>query len=138
MDNETAARCALRDDASLAEQGWGRASVLRLRFGLAQGLPTPSARILPTSSRLLAPGAISLAERLLATLGPASRLDTVFFVNSGSEANDLAWRMACAFTGNAGGLCTHWCGGGRGRLSLLFLLLLRAAPGTLPVLAGTC
>jgi 4-aminobutyrate aminotransferase-like enzyme len=28
-----------------------------------------------------------------------SRLDTVFFCNSGSEANDLAWRMACAFTG---------------------------------------
>jgi 4-aminobutyrate aminotransferase-like enzyme len=27
-------------------------------------------------------------------------------VNSGSEANDLAWRMATAVTGNRGGLCT--------------------------------
>ena len=26
------------------------------------------------------------------------------FVNSGSEANDIAWRMAKAYTGNSGGL----------------------------------
>jgi 4-aminobutyrate aminotransferase-like enzyme len=29
-------------------------------------------------------------------------------VNSGSEANDLAWRLATAFTGNTGGLCTSF------------------------------
>ena len=28
-------------------------------------------------------------------------LDTVMFVNSGSEANDVAWRLATTFTGNA-------------------------------------
>lgn len=67
--------------------------------------------------RYLHPSAISLAERLLATLGPGSRLDTVFFVNSGSEANDLAWRMACAFTGRSGGLCTHWCARAGARVS---------------------
>ncbi len=35
-------------------------------------------------------------------------LDTVLFVNSGSEANDLAWRLAVQLTGNAGGLCTDF------------------------------
>ena len=37
---------------------------------------------------------------------PGSGLDTVFFVNSGSEANDLAWRLATAATGRRGGICT--------------------------------
>jgi 4-aminobutyrate aminotransferase-like enzyme len=55
--------------------------------------------------RYLHPGAIELAERLLAT-GPSS-LDTVLLVNSGSEANDLAWRLAVHHTGHAGGLCTR-------------------------------
>ena len=62
------------------------------------------ANVLNTNMRYLHGGAIELAERLTATL-PAS-LDTVFFVNSGSEANDLAWRLATTFTGNSGGLCT--------------------------------
>lgn len=31
----------------------------------------------------------------------------VLFVNSGSEANDLAWRCAKAFTGRGGALCTQ-------------------------------
>lgn len=62
------------------------------------------ARVLNTNMRYLHHGAIELAERLLATC-PAS-LDTVLFVNSGSEANDLAWRMATAATGQRGGLCT--------------------------------
>ena len=53
---------------------------------------------------LPAPGAIELAERLAATCPP--ELDTVLLVNSGSEANDLAWRMATAVTGQRGGLCT--------------------------------
>lgn len=62
------------------------------------------ARLLNTNMRYLHEAAIELAERLVASC-PVG-LDTVLFVNSGSEANDLAWRMATAFTGNAGGLCT--------------------------------
>jgi 4-aminobutyrate aminotransferase-like enzyme/Ser/Thr protein kinase RdoA (MazF antagonist) len=62
------------------------------------------ARLLNTNMRYLHGAAIELAERLVATCPDG--LDTVLFVNSGSEANDLAWRMATTFTGNAGGLCT--------------------------------
>jgi 4-aminobutyrate aminotransferase-like enzyme len=35
-------------------------------------------------------------------------LDTVFLVNSGSEANDLAWRLATTFTGGDGALVTAY------------------------------
>jgi acetylornithine/succinyldiaminopimelate/putrescine aminotransferase len=68
------------------------------------------ARKANTNLRYLHPLAVSLAERLKASL-PA-HLDTVFFVNSGSEANDLAWRMSVAWTARArptstpGALCT--------------------------------
>ena len=62
------------------------------------------ARLLNTNMRYLHESAIELAERLVATCPPG--LDTVLFVNSGSEANDLAWRMATTFTGHTGGLCT--------------------------------
>jgi len=62
------------------------------------------ARLLNTNMRYLHETAIELAERLVAICPPG--LDTVLFVNSGSEANDLAWRMATTFTGNTGGLCT--------------------------------
>jgi 4-aminobutyrate aminotransferase-like enzyme len=41
---------------------------------------------------------VAYAQRLLNTF--PEELDTVFFVNSGSEANDLALRLARAFTGN--------------------------------------
>jgi 4-aminobutyrate aminotransferase-like enzyme/Ser/Thr protein kinase RdoA (MazF antagonist) len=61
-------------------------------------------RLINTHTRYLHPSAIELAERLAATCPP--ELDTVLLVNSGSEANDLAWRMATAVTGNRGGLCT--------------------------------
>jgi 4-aminobutyrate aminotransferase-like enzyme len=61
-------------------------------------------RRINTHMRYLHPAAIELAERLVATC-PAE-LDTVLLVNSGSEANDLAWRMATAVTGRRGGLCT--------------------------------
>jgi 4-aminobutyrate aminotransferase-like enzyme len=54
--------------------------------------------------RYLHERAIELGERLVATCPPG--LDTVMFVNSGSEANDLAWRLATTFTGNSGGVCT--------------------------------
>ncbi|HWT92982.1 MAG TPA: aminotransferase class III-fold pyridoxal phosphate-dependent enzyme [Solirubrobacteraceae bacterium] len=57
-----------------------------------------------THTRYLHPAALELAERLTASCPPG--LDTVMFVNSGSEANDLAWRMAAAATGNGGALCT--------------------------------
>ncbi len=63
-------------------------------------------RTLNTNLRYLNEGAVELAERLVATCG--GRLDTVLFVNSGSEANDLAWRLATQFTGNTGGLCTSF------------------------------
>ena len=47
-----------------------------------------------THNRYLHPGIIELAERLLATMPP--ELDTCLFTTSGTEANDLAWRMATA------------------------------------------
>jgi 4-aminobutyrate aminotransferase-like enzyme len=61
-------------------------------------------RRINTHMRYLHPAAIELAERLVASCPPG--LDTVLLVNSGSEANDLAWRMATAVTGRRGGLCT--------------------------------
>jgi 4-aminobutyrate aminotransferase-like enzyme len=65
---------------------------------------TRQSRRINTHMRYLHPAAIELAERLVATCPPP--LDTVLLVNSGSEANDLAWRIATAVTGRAGGLCT--------------------------------
>ncbi len=59
-----------------------------------------------THMRYLHPAAIELAERLAELAGHG--LDTVMLVNSGSEANDIAWRMAVAVTGNHGGLCTAY------------------------------
>jgi 4-aminobutyrate aminotransferase-like enzyme len=63
-------------------------------------------RVLNTNLRYLHHSAVELGERLLATCPPG--LDTVLFVNSGSEANDVAWRIARHHTGNAGGLCTDF------------------------------
>lgn len=60
-------------------------------------------RVLNTNTRYLTDESIAYAERLKATLHPS--LDTVIFVNSGSEANDVAWRMANVFTGHRGALC---------------------------------
>lgn len=61
---------------------------------------------LNTNSRYLQDAPIELAERLLATV--PGRFDRVLFVNSGSEANDLAWRIARHATGAAGGIITEW------------------------------
>jgi 4-aminobutyrate aminotransferase-like enzyme/Ser/Thr protein kinase RdoA (MazF antagonist) len=61
-------------------------------------------RRINTHVRYLHPTAIEVAERLTATC-PAE-LDTVLFVNSGSEANDWAWRIATMATGRGGALCT--------------------------------
>ena len=60
--------------------------------------------LLNTNSRYLHEAPVELAERLLATL-PA-RFDRVLLVNSGSEANDLAWRVARHATGSSGGIAT--------------------------------
>ena len=58
--------------------------------------------ILATHTRYLHGGILEYAERLTATL-PA-HLDACIFVNSGSEANDVAWRIAQSATGHRGGL----------------------------------
>ena len=63
-------------------------------------------RLLATHSRYLHEAIVELAERLQATLPPA--LDAVIVVNSGSEANDLAWRIARAATGHAGAVVTEF------------------------------
>jgi len=63
-------------------------------------------RLLATHSRYLHEAIVELAERLTATLPPA--LDAVVIVNSGSEANDLAWRVARAATGRAGAVVTSY------------------------------
>jgi 4-aminobutyrate aminotransferase-like enzyme len=64
-------------------------------------------RTLNTHARYLYEPLVELAERLLATMPPAAGLDTVLLVNSGSEANDIAWRIATAVTGRSGALVTH-------------------------------
>ena len=58
------------------------------------------AAVLNINSRYLHPAAVELAERLTASMPDG--LDTCVFVNSGSEANDLAWRMARVVTGRSG------------------------------------
>jgi len=58
---------------------------------------TAQLRALNTNSRFVYPGIASYTERLTATL-PAA-LEVVFLVCSGSEANDLAVRMARQVTG---------------------------------------
>jgi 4-aminobutyrate aminotransferase-like enzyme/Ser/Thr protein kinase RdoA (MazF antagonist) len=64
-------------------------------------------RLGATNARYLAEPLVELAERLLATFPPEAALDTVLLVNSGSEANDLAWRLAAGTTGRDGALVTE-------------------------------
>lgn len=59
---------------------------------------------LNTNVRYLYDSILEYAEALAARL--PGELGTIVFVNSGSEANDLAWRMARAFTGHDGALVT--------------------------------
>ena len=63
-------------------------------------------RLLNTHARYLYEPLIELAERLTASMPPGSGLDTVMLVNSGSEANELAWRFALAATGGQAGILT--------------------------------
>jgi 4-aminobutyrate aminotransferase-like enzyme len=65
---------------------------------------TQQQQLLATHSRYLHEAIVELAERLQSTLPP--ELDAVMVVNSGSEANDLAWRIARAATGRAGAVVT--------------------------------
>ena len=64
-------------------------------------------RTLNTHARYLYEPLIDLAERLVASMPPDSGLDTVMLVNSGSEANEIAWRLARAFTGGRGAVVTE-------------------------------
>jgi len=64
-------------------------------------------RLGATNARYLAEPLVELAERLLAAFPPEAGLDTVLLVNSGSEANDLAWRLAAEATGHDGALVTE-------------------------------
>jgi 4-aminobutyrate aminotransferase-like enzyme/Ser/Thr protein kinase RdoA (MazF antagonist) len=58
--------------------------------------------LLNTNTRYICDEIIAYAEQITATLPP--ELGNVQFVNSGSEANDLAWLMAEACTGNRGAI----------------------------------
>jgi 4-aminobutyrate aminotransferase-like enzyme len=64
------------------------------------------AALLNTNTRYLHTTIVELAERIVASM--PDDLDTVMFVNSGSEANDLAWRLATIATGADAGLVTDW------------------------------
>jgi 4-aminobutyrate aminotransferase-like enzyme len=59
---------------------------------------------LNTTMRYLVDEVVEYAERLTGLF--PTPLDTVLFANSGSEANDLAWRMARTVTGRSGVIVT--------------------------------
>ncbi len=60
------------------------------------------AAALNTNTRYLYSSALEYADRLTATLAP--HLTACIFVNSGSEANDVAWQMAKLVTGSSGAI----------------------------------
>jgi 4-aminobutyrate aminotransferase-like enzyme/Ser/Thr protein kinase RdoA (MazF antagonist) len=60
------------------------------------------AKRIASNTRYLDTRIIEYVERLTETLPPD--LDACLFVNSGSEANDIAWRMAKSYTGHEGAL----------------------------------
>jgi 4-aminobutyrate aminotransferase-like enzyme len=64
------------------------------------------AATLNTNTRYLHEHVVELAERLVMTMPDG--LDTILLVNSGSEANDLAWRLATTVTGGDAGIVTAW------------------------------
>ncbi|MDP3910415.1 MAG: aminotransferase class III-fold pyridoxal phosphate-dependent enzyme [Gemmatimonadales bacterium] len=63
------------------------------------------AATLNTNTRYLDRMALDYAERLTATF--PGGLDVCMFVCTGSEANDLAWRLAAAHTGGEGAIVTE-------------------------------
>jgi 4-aminobutyrate aminotransferase-like enzyme/Ser/Thr protein kinase RdoA (MazF antagonist) len=64
-------------------------------------------RAVNTHARYLYEPLIDLAERLAGSMPPGTGLDAVMLVNSGSEANELAWRLATAITGHSGAIVTE-------------------------------
>ena len=64
-------------------------------------------RSLNTNARYLYEPLVELAERLLATMPSEACLDSAMLVNSGSEANDIAWRIAAGATGRSGAIVTQ-------------------------------
>ena len=60
------------------------------------------AHALATNTRYVYSIILDYAEKLVATM--PGDLKTCIFVNSGSEANDIAWRMSTMLTGNYGGI----------------------------------
>ena len=64
------------------------------------------ARRLAVNTRYLHEAPVELAERLLESAGAG--LDRVLFVSSGSEANDVAWRIARFVTGAKGAVVTRF------------------------------
>ena len=68
------------------------------------GAIAQQAAALNTHSRYLHEGVLEYGERLIATFG--NRLDTFLMVCTGSEANDVALRMARAMTGKCGFIAT--------------------------------
>jgi 4-aminobutyrate aminotransferase-like enzyme/Ser/Thr protein kinase RdoA (MazF antagonist) len=64
------------------------------------------AALLNTNTRYLHEHVVELAERITASMPDG--LDTMMLVNSGSEANDLVWRIARTVTGGDAGLVTDW------------------------------
>jgi 4-aminobutyrate aminotransferase-like enzyme len=66
------------------------------------------AAILNTNTRYLFDEVLDYAERLSATMPAGSGLTACMFVNSGSEAVDLATRLAKAYTGHTGALVMEY------------------------------
>ncbi len=65
---------------------------------------TAQSRLLNTNTRYLVESVVDYADRLVELL--PEELSVVYFANSGSEANDLAWRMARTVTGHDGFIIT--------------------------------
>jgi len=64
---------------------------------------TRQIRTLNTNTRYLGEQVLEYSERLVATM--PGNLKVCAFVNSGSEANDIAFRMAKTYTRASGGIC---------------------------------
>lgn len=64
------------------------------------------AGVLNTNTRYLVDDVVAYADRLIELL--PDQLEVVLFANSGSEANDLAWRIARTVTGNQGFVITRY------------------------------
>ncbi|MDT7838336.1 aspartate aminotransferase family protein [Aquabacterium sp. OR-4] len=85
------------------------ASVGHCRPEVVQAIAAQAA-VLNTHTRYLHEGVLALAERLLATLpaGLQAGEGQAMFTCTGSEANDLALRIAQAHTGGSGLIITQW------------------------------